>query len=80
MVKAVFYLPQTGCRWRMLPRGFPPRNTVFGYFCTWIAAGVWAHLHDVLYRRIRDFEGGEKPDRRDHRQGHASKSARMRVK
>ena len=23
----------------------------------WIAAGVWAHVHDVLYRRTRELEG-----------------------
>lgn len=43
----------------MLPRDFPPRSTVYGYFRTWITAGVWAHVHDVLYRRSRDLEGRE---------------------
>ncbi len=38
-------------------RDFPPRSTVYGYFRTWIAAGVWEHVHDVLYRRTRDLEG-----------------------
>jgi len=57
VLNAVFYLLQTGCQWRMLPRDFPPRSTVYGYFRAWIAAGVWAHLHDVLYRRTRDLEG-----------------------
>lgn len=59
VLNAVFYLLQTGCQWRMLPRDFPPRSTVYGYFRTWIAAGVWAHLHDALYRRTRDLEGRE---------------------
>ena len=59
VVNAVFYLLQTGCQWRMLPRDFPPRSTVYGYFRSWIAAGVWAHLHDVLYRRSRELEGRE---------------------
>ncbi len=45
VVNAVFYLLQTGCQWRMLPRDFPPRSTVYGYFRAWIAAGVWAHVH-----------------------------------
>ena len=43
----------------MLPRDFPPRSTVSRYFRAWIAAGVRAHLHDVLYRRTRDLEGRE---------------------
>ena len=59
VVNAVFYLLQTGCRWRMLPRDFPPRSTVHGYFRSWIAAGVRAHVHDVLYRRSRELEGRE---------------------
>ena len=53
----MFYLLQPGCQWRMLPRDFPPRSTVYGYFRAWIAAGVWAHVHDVLYRRNRELEG-----------------------
>ena len=57
MVNAIFYLLQPGCQWRMLPRDFPPRSTVYGYFRAWIAAGVWAHVHDVLYRRTRELEG-----------------------
>ena len=69
VVNAIFYLLQTGCQWRMLPRDFPPRSTVYGYFRAWIAAGVWARLHDVLYRRSRELESREeKPDRGDHRQ------------
>ena len=56
-LNALFYLLQTGCQWRMLPRDFPPHSTVYGYFRAWIVAGVWAHLHDVLYRRPRELEG-----------------------
>jgi transposase len=59
VVNAVFYVLQTGCQWRMLPRDFPPRSTVYGYFRAWIAAGVWAHVHDVLYRQSRELEGRE---------------------
>lgn len=59
VVNAVFYLLQAGCQWRMLPRDFPPRSTVYGYFRAWIATGVWAQVHDVLYRRTRDLEGRE---------------------
>lgn len=57
VVNAIFYLLQAGCQWRMLPRDFPPRSTVYGYFRTWIETGVWAHVHDVLYRRTRALEG-----------------------
>jgi transposase len=57
VVNAIFYLLQAGCQWRMLPRDFPPRSTVYGYFRAWIAARVWTRIHDVLYRRSRDVEG-----------------------
>lgn len=59
VVNAIFYLLQTGCQWRMLPRDFPPRSTIYGYFRSWIDGGVWAHVHDVLYRRCRSLEGRE---------------------
>ena len=59
VVNAIFYLLQTGCQWRMLPRDFPPRSTVYGYFRAWIAAGVWGRVHDLLYRRSRELEGRE---------------------
>jgi transposase len=32
VVNAIFYLLRTGCQWRLLPRGFPPRSTVFHYY------------------------------------------------
>lgn len=59
VVDAVFYLLQTGCQWRMLPRDFPPRSTVYGYFRAWRDDGTWARIHDALYRRCRDLEGRE---------------------
>ena len=59
VVNAIFYLIQTGCQWRMLPRDFPPRSTVYGYFQRWRNDGTWACLHDALYRRCRDLEGRE---------------------
>ena len=32
VIDGIFYLLQAGCQWRMLPRDFPPRSTVYGYF------------------------------------------------
>ena len=59
VVNAIFYLLQTGCQSRMLPRDFPPRSTVYGYFRRWREDGTWGRLHDALYRRCRDLEGRE---------------------
>lgn len=59
VVDAIFYLLQTGCQWRMLPRDFPPRSTVYGYFRRWRDDGTWARVHDALYLRCRDLDGRE---------------------
>ena len=28
VLNALFYLARTGCAWRMLPKGYPPKETV----------------------------------------------------
>mgnify|MGYP003343400584 CR=1 FL=1 len=35
IMNAIMYLVKTGCQWRMLPKDFPPYNTVFYYFDRW---------------------------------------------
>jgi len=56
VLNAIFYLLRTGCRtgcqWRLLPREFPPWGRVYHYFQAWQNAGVWVHLHRVLYFEI----------------------------
>lgn len=32
IVNAMLYLIKTGCQWRMIPKDFPPYNTVYYYF------------------------------------------------
>ena len=59
IVDAIFYLLQSGCQWDMLPKDFPPWQTVYRYFRDWRRDGTWARLHDALYRDIRDLEGRE---------------------
>jgi|SRR5215470_14452278 len=44
-LNAIFYLIRTGYQWRHLPREYPPRETVQGYFRTWRIAGVWERIH-----------------------------------
>ena len=34
-MNAIMYLVKTGCQWRMLPKDFPPYNTVLYYFDRW---------------------------------------------
>ena len=37
VVNAIFYSLRTGCQWRLLPREYPPRSTVYHYFSVWRA-------------------------------------------
>ena len=32
---AIFYIAQSGCQWRLLPKEFPPYTTVQRYFYRW---------------------------------------------
>ena len=45
VLDAIFYLLRTGCQWRLLPKCFPPRSTVFGYFRRWWQDGTLLGLY-----------------------------------
>lgn len=53
VVEAILYIVATGCQWRALPRDFPPRSTVQGYFYAWRDTGVWRRIISKLVRRAR---------------------------
>ncbi len=57
VVNAVFYISRGGCSWRMLPKDFPPWQTVFGYFARWKRGGTWERIHDALRREVRKRAG-----------------------
>jgi putative transposase len=57
VVNAIFYMLRGGCQWRMLPKEFPPHQTVYHYFRTWRCAGVWERLHDSLRGDLREASG-----------------------
>lgn len=57
VVDALFYIAQTGCQWRMLPKDFPPYTTVQRYFYPWRNAGLWAQINHALVMRAREAEG-----------------------
>ena len=48
IVDAILYLLWTGCQWRALPREFPPRSTVQGYFYRWRDDGTWQRINARL--------------------------------
>ena len=43
VVNALFYMAQSGCQWRMLPKEFPPYTAVQRYFYPWRRLGVPIH-------------------------------------
>jgi transposase len=52
VVNAVLYRERSGCPWRMLPHDFPHWRTVYGYFRTWQAEGVWEQLQAAIRQEI----------------------------
>jgi transposase len=59
VVNAIFYLLRTGCPWRLLPKSFPPKSTVFGYFRRLWEDGTWPTLHALLVMAAREQAGRE---------------------
>ena len=57
MVNALFYLVKTGCQWRLLPREYPPWQTVYSYFRGWRDDGTWYRLHAALRAQVRQRVG-----------------------
>ena len=58
-MNAIMYILKTGCQWRMLPKDFPPYNTVFYHFNKWKWEGVFEELMDTLHRMVRKLLGRE---------------------
>jgi transposase len=59
VVNAIFYIAQSCCQWRLLPKDFPPFTTVQYYFYRWRACGLWAALNHDLLMLAREAEGRE---------------------
>jgi putative transposase len=57
---AVVYVLRGGITWRMLPKTFPPWQTVYSRFRTWADDGTWQRLTDTLRERLR-LELGRNP-------------------
>src|SRR5436305_15077678 len=60
IVEAILYILATGCQWRALPKDFPPRSTVQGYFYRWRDDGTWHSINRRLVRLAR-LAVGRKP-------------------
>ena len=57
VVNAIFYVLRGGCQWRLLPKDFPPHQTVYHYVRSWRCAGVWEQMHDTLRGDLREASG-----------------------
>ena len=53
IVEAILYMLENGVKWRSLPKGFPPRSTVYHYFARWRDDGTWQRVHDALRGEAR---------------------------
>jgi len=63
VLDGIFYLVRTGCQWRYLPKDFPPKSTVWGYFDEWRHNGIVEAIHDRLRDRVRKQEQPGRPRR-----------------
>ena len=57
VLDAIFYIIETGCQWRMLPKDFPPFTTVQGYFYQWRDDGRWELINHHLLMQAREVAG-----------------------
>jgi putative transposase len=53
VVNAIFYVLRSGCQWRLLPKDFPPKSTVWRYFDEWRHNGTFDTIHDLLRKKVR---------------------------
>ena len=61
VINGIFYIVGTGCAWRMLPKEYPPGETVYSYFARFKQDGTWEKIHDAL-RKPEQVQSGRAPD------------------
>src|SRR4028119_1684979 len=57
LLNGIFYLLRSGCTWRMMPREYPPWQTLYRYFRAWQHSGVWEKINARLRGRLRVAAG-----------------------
>ena len=57
IINAIRYLLKSGCQWRMLPKEFPPWDSVYGYVRRWRRTGKWDAMHEALRGAVREKAG-----------------------
>jgi putative transposase len=59
VLNGIFYVLRAGCAWRMIPRDYPPKSTVYAYFACFRNEGVWEQIMTTLRERCRLQAGRE---------------------
>jgi putative transposase len=57
VVNGIMYRNKSGCQWRMLPKDFPPWETVYYYFALWRDDGTLQSINDFLRDWVRVLAG-----------------------
>lgn len=57
VLNAIRYLVRTGCGWRMLPKDFPPWQTVYWWFRRLIRLALFATIHELALMIDRQRAG-----------------------
>ncbi len=53
IINAIRYLLKSGCQWRMLPKEYPPWESVYGYVRRWRRTGKLDAIHENLRGAVR---------------------------
>jgi len=59
IINAIRYLVRTGCGWRMLPKDFPPWQTVYWWFRRFVRLLLFRTIHDIGVMLDRERAGRE---------------------
>ena len=59
VLNAIRYLVRTGCGWRMLPKDFPPWQTVYWWFRRFVHQMLFRTIHDIALMIDRERAGRE---------------------
>lgn len=57
LVNAVLYRIKTGCQWRLLPKDFPPHDTVWSFYRRAVQSGIWEKAMDKIVAKVRVDSG-----------------------
>src|SRR5687768_16460911 len=57
ILNAIFYVLKSGCSWRLLPKDFPPWETVYWWFGRWRTDGTFERINAALRELLRSRLG-----------------------